>query len=265
MGIVRVQAPTIAAATASATTITNTFGSDITAGSLLVAFAAGSSGATQTMSSTGAPTWTKIAQFTETGGSGNDISIHYCLNAPGGATTVTCTYSVSSSFRALVVAEYSGVATSAALDKNTTGLETAATSTPTDTAMVTTANGELVVSALQFRNATSPASAGSGYSMIAVDQASGVGVDFGAEDQIQATAGSIAPTFTLTTASAASAIMSATFLPADAAAGFQFVPPKLSAMPGPPGMFSPAPWTADPPPAAPTDVPYVISQYDGYF
>jgi hypothetical protein len=231
MAIVRVQAPAIAAASASATTITNTFASNVTAGNLLVAFGCGNTGTTFTFSSTGSPTWVKLAQFTETGGSGNDLSIAYCANCPSGATTVTLTFSASSSFRGLVIAEYSGAATSGVLDQNTTGHETAATATPTDNSMTTTANGDLIVSALVFRNATSPASAGSGYSMIAVDQASGVGLDFGAEDQIQSSAGSIAATFTLTTASAASAIMSAAFKAATAGSTPQpLVVPGLAAI-----------------------------------
>jgi hypothetical protein len=223
MAIVRVQAPAIVAATATATTVASTFVSNVTATNLLVAFAAAQTGATHTFSSTGSPTWVKTAQYTETGGTGQDISIGYCQNAPGGATTVTCTYGSTVPFRALVIAEYSGAATSGALDKNTTGLTTAATATPTDTAMVTTADGDLIVAALAFRNATSPASAGSGYSMIAVDQATGVGIDFAAEDRVQATAGSIAATFNLTAGTAASGIMSASFKAVAVGTGTPFV------------------------------------------
>jgi hypothetical protein len=213
MAIARVQAPAFAGATAAGATITNTFGSNVTATDLLLAFTVGATtGGNHVVTSPGA-TWARIAQFDDTGGSGNRMAIHYAMNAPGGATTVTNTYSVpaSAGSRGIIIAEYSGAATSAALDKSTTGQTTAATATPTDTSMTTTANGELIVSCMIFRNATSPASAGAGYSMIAVDQASGLGIDFAAEDRIQAAAGAIAPTFTLTAGTAASAIMSATF------------------------------------------------------
>jgi hypothetical protein len=213
MAIVRVQAPAVASATITGTTITNTFGANVTAGNLLVAMAVGQTGATQTYSSTGAPTWTKIAQFTETGGSGQDFSLAYCLNCPGGATTVTLTYSVTKQFRGLIIAEYSGAAIAAALDKNTTGLTTGLTATPTDTSMTTTANGELIVSICIFRNATRPASAGAGFTAIGIDNTNS---NFGGEDQIQASAGAIAPSFTLTAGTAASGIMSATFMAAAA-------------------------------------------------
>jgi hypothetical protein len=218
MAIARVQAPAITASLANATTVTATFVSNVTAGNLLVASCTGTSGFTQTYSSTGSPVWVKTAQFTETGGSGGALSIGYCKNAPGGATTVTVTFSGSAGARALVIAEYSGADTTAPLDQSTAGLEIVTSATPTDTAMVTTVNGALIVAGLIFRNATSPASAGSGYSMIAVDQATGVGVDFGAEDRIQASAGSIAATFTLTAGTANSGIMSAAFKPAAVAA-----------------------------------------------
>lgn len=208
MGISRVQAPAIASNSASGANITNTFGSNVTAGSLLLAFGTSSPAQTQTFSSTGSPTWTKIAQFTDTGGSGAAIAIAYCLSAPAGATTVTLTYATSTGFRALVIAEYSWGGATGALDKSTPGLTTGLVTNPTDSAMVTTANGDLIVSCLVFRNATRPASAGSGFSAISIDNAT---CNFGAEDQIQATAGSIAPSWTLTTGSAASAIMSAAF------------------------------------------------------
>lgn len=212
MAIVRVQTPAGAFTSAAATTQTNTFGSNVTAGNLIVAAASASTtaGPTITFSSTGSPTWVKTNQFFESGAS-NLFAIGYCQNCPGGATTVTATYSASLSLRCLIVAEYSGAATSSVLDQSTTGKSTAAVTNPTDDAMVTTANGDLIFVAFSFRNATSPASAGSGYSMIAVDQASGIGADFGAEDIIQASAGSISATFTVTGGSLGSGIMSAAF------------------------------------------------------
>jgi hypothetical protein len=223
MAIVRVQAPNIAAnSTAGQTTITNTFGSNVTAGSLLVACGVGGAdGSTQTYSSTGGPTWNKIAQFSDTGGSGEAISIGYSMAAPAGATTVTLTFASATQFKALAIGEYSGAASSAALDKNTTGLTTGLTATPTDSSMTTIADGELIVCCLLFRNATRPASVGAGYTAIGtIDNSI---VNFGAEDRIQATQGAIAPTWTLTAGTAASAIMSATFKAAAAAAGTPFV------------------------------------------
>lgn len=267
MAIARVQNPDIVASQASATTITNTFVSDVTAGNLLVAFACGATGGgAHTYSSTGSPPWSKTAQFSDTGGSTLDLSIAYCLNAPAGPTTITVTYAASASFRGLVIAEYAGAAISAALDKNTTGLTTGNTATPTDSSMTTRANGELVVSALIFRNATSPASPGAGFTEIAIDQATEVGIDFGAEDQIQAAAGAIAPSWVLTAGTAPSAIMSATFLALEAEAP---IPGPVLFWPGDGPLAASrllwAPGDTTPAAAAPERAPIFPSQYGGYY
>jgi hypothetical protein len=261
MGIARVQAPAISQNAATSTTITNAFGSNVAAGNLLVAVCGGgASGVTHTVTSPGA-TWVKIAEFLETG-SPQVFSLHYAANAPGGATTVTNTYSVTTQFRGLIIAEYSGAAISGVLDVNTTGLETAATTTPTDNAMVTTAPGDLIVSALSFRNATSPISAGAGYTLIDADTT--LVSDIGAEDRIQASAGSIAATFTVTGGSVASGIMSAAFKAA--VAGSQYQAPS-------PSWFLQqrrwVPWQGSGAdlPAAPAGlwVPGTESQYGGYY
>jgi hypothetical protein len=166
------------------------------------------SGSTTSLSSTGSPTWTKTAEFTDASSTGLRISIWYCMNAPAGAATVTATFSVSSDFRGLIIAEYSGAATASALDVNTPGRSAPASTTPTDTAMTTTANGDLIISTLVFRNADKPATAGSGFTAIAIDNTI---INFAAEDRIQASAGSIASTFTLTAGTLTSGIMSAAF------------------------------------------------------
>ena len=210
MAIARVQTPGLASGGTNATSTPSTFGSPVTAGNLLVAFASAGTtvGPTITFSSTGSPAWVKTAQAYESGASAM-YALGYCLNAPGGTTTVTATLSASLTNRGLIIAEYSGVALAAALDKFTAGKSTAAVTNPTDDAMVTTADGELIVSLLIFRNATNPSSPGAGFSSIAADTA--LVCDLAAEDRIQASAGSIAPAFTVTGGSLASGIMSAAF------------------------------------------------------
>jgi hypothetical protein len=223
MPIARAQAPVSVSNAANGTSIAVAFGSNVTAGNLLVAFASVDTTNTPsiTFSSTGAPTWVTIATFTEAGAAAR-FAIGYCVNAPGGATTVTATFSQNNSLRSIHIVEYSGAAIAAVLDKNTTGLSTAPVTNPTDTAMITTAAGDLIVSALIYRNATSPATAGAGYSFIGNDSTVS---DFAAEDQIQTSAGSIATTFTVTGGSLASGIMSAAFKAATAG-------PQPSARPG---------------------------------
>jgi hypothetical protein len=261
MGIARVQAPALSQNAATATTITNTFGSNVTAGNLLVAVCGGGTSVTHTVTSPGA-TWVKVAEFTETG-SPQVFSLHYAANSPGGATTVTCTYSATSPFRGLIIAEYSGAAVSGALDVNTTGLETAATTTPTDNAMVTTADGDLIVSALAFRNATSPISAGAGYTLIAADTS--LISDIGAEDRIQSGRGSIAATFTVTGGSVASGIMSVAFR---AAAVWVSSGDRRGRWPGPgpnqTGRFSQAKHSTVPGPAAITPPVYTTEGFITY-
>jgi hypothetical protein len=67
------------------------------------------------------------------------------MNAVAGATTVTFNFSASTTSPRLSINEYSGVATSTALDK-TSSLKTDSqvTSHNTGTAVTTTANGELI-------------------------------------------------------------------------------------------------------------------------
>jgi hypothetical protein len=207
----RIQAPAVAANVAVAANITNTFDANVTAGNALLAFVGvgGGSNPTITVSSTGGPTWVKVAQFLDAGNSGEIISIWYCLNAPAGPTTVTAAFSPSADFRTLIIAEYTNVAAVSALDVNTPGKTTAPTTTPTDDAMVTTAAQDLIVSCLVFRNATSPAWAGPGFVPIGIDQATGAGCDFGAEDSVQGLAGSISPSWNVTGGSVGSGILSA--------------------------------------------------------
>jgi hypothetical protein len=214
VGIARAQAPVSVASAAGGTTIAATFGSNVTAGSLLVAFVGvdNLNTPTITVDSTGSPPgWVVKTPFVETSGGNLKFTIAYLPNAPAGATTITATFSVSSGARSIHIVEYSGAATSNVLDQSTAGKETAAVTNPTDDAMVTTAAGDLIVSVLAYRNANAPASVGAGYTLVGNDSAV---ADLIAEEQNQSSAGSIAPTFTVTGGSLGSGIMSAAFFAA---------------------------------------------------
>jgi hypothetical protein len=201
VAIARVQSPT--AANGSGTSVAKAFGSNVTAGSLLVAFATTDGSGTFTFSSTGAPSWANITPFL-CSISGQWISIGYCKNAPAGATTVTCTFGAGGSFNGLIVSEYSGADAGAPLDVNTAGQNLSSSSTPTDSPMSAT-GADLVVSYLMLASAAT-ISAGSGFTIIQQDTTDGAA----AEDQILAGGGSIAPSFSLSSAQA-SGIMSAAF------------------------------------------------------
>jgi hypothetical protein len=207
--ITRAQAPVANANAAAATSIAATFGSNVTAGNLLVAFVAASTnaGTAITFSSTGSPTWVTTSSAFEAGAQ-LVYAIGYCKNAPSGATTITATFAGSYTLRSIFIVEYSGADTTAPLDQFTAGKSTAPVTNPTDDAMVTTQNGDLIVALGTYRAATSPASVGAGYTLIGDDSA--VAKLF-TEEQIQSAAGSIAATFNVTGGSLASGIMSASF------------------------------------------------------
>jgi hypothetical protein len=210
MAIVRVQAPAPATSATNVTSIAQTFGSNVTAGNLLVAVASvqDATAPTLTFSSTGSPTWVKTAQFDDSSSSAQIIAIGYCQNAPAGATTVTCSFPSGGGPVAIIIAEYSGAATTGALDQNTAGTTTAATTTPTDTAMVTTANGDLIVGVITYRNASKPITVGASYTLIGNESTN---TNLAAEDRVQASAGSIATTWTVTGGTVPSGVMSASF------------------------------------------------------
>jgi hypothetical protein len=113
------------------------------------------------------------------------LGMCYAANVKAGANTVTVTYGGGArAWRALVIAEYSGVVGPAALDKvaSNVGTGTAVTSQ----ALVPTQNGDLIVSVVDVDDSSTPTfHAGAGVYAAA-------GVDLTVEDQVQATAGSIA-------------------------------------------------------------------------
>lgn len=131
-----------------------------------------------------------------TQGSFSNIEIWYSMNITGGTTpTVTVTLSGASVYRpAVCIREYSGVATTNALDTVGFITSTSATAfTPNALASSRTINGLVVIGA--HCNATGTWSAGAGFSNIQTQNASTTG-DQGSEDKIVSVSGTQSGTIT---------------------------------------------------------------------
>ena len=186
-----VQSPA-AATVFSGTTIALAYGSDVTAGSLLSCWIYanhGISGVADSRSQTFSPA------VNVTDGATYSLANYYFLNTAGGADTVTVTFAGAVTYASLQCAEYSGVATSAALDQATSNSQTdpgTAANAITSGNVTTTTNGQLILgwtSALVVGAGT--VSAGTSYT-----GRINVFGDTLFEDRVQASAGSIAATFT---------------------------------------------------------------------
>jgi hypothetical protein len=142
----------------------------------------------------GSNTYTLVNNNTN-GAGGGRISNAYAMNIAGFTGTITGTFSGAALWSSLQCHEVSGAATTGALDKSTAGgVNTSSTATDavTITGVTTTANGEYVIAALVVTNGNT-AAAGTNYTQRISNN--GVTREF-SEDQIQSSAGAIAPTFT---------------------------------------------------------------------
>lgn len=197
MAIAYVQAPA-AATVFSGTTISLAFGSNVTAGSMLCAHINANHGISGVADSR-SQTYTSAVNVTD--GATYSLATYYFLNTTGGACTVTVTFAGAVTFASLQVAEYSGVATSSALDKTANNSQTdpgTAADAITSGSVTPTTDGQLILgwtSALVVGGST--VSAGSGFT-----GRINVFGDILFEDQIQTSAGAIAATFTTTSATA---------------------------------------------------------------
>lgn len=194
-----------APANGTGTSIAKAFSSNVTAGNTLVAFATTDPNTTHTFSSPG-DTWQTIGPFFESG-AGQTISIGVCFNATGGAKTVTCTFGATGIFLGIIIAEFSNTPAYTALDVKTTGQHVANGNPVTDASMVTTANGDLVVSLTIMDSTGVTVTAGTGFTLLTQDTTDLMSAEF----QTQSSAGSIAPTFNVS-ANANAGIISAAFL-----------------------------------------------------
>ncbi len=128
--------------------------------------------------------------------------LFFSANITGGAGSVTCTLSELQNYRRMGIAEYSGVATTTPLDGSANNLQAGAPTTTdgvTSTSITTTAAGDLIFAATQNVSEANPGgatiSAGTGFTARKI---TGTGNGIGRmEDQVQAAAGAIAGTFTI--------------------------------------------------------------------
>ena len=196
-----VQNPT--AANGSGTTVAKAFGSNVTAGNMLVAFATTDHNTTHTFSSPG-DVWQTVGTFFESG-AGQSISIGVCFGASGGAKTVTATFGTTGTFNGIIIAEFSNSPAYTALDVNTPGQHVTGGNPVTDASMTTTADGDLVVSCTIMDAGGVTVTAGTGFTLLTQDTTDLMSAEF----QTQSSAGSIAPTFNVSTAANAGIISAA--------------------------------------------------------
>jgi hypothetical protein len=181
------------------------YGSNVTAGSLLLASVTWHANTGQTISGCTdslTQTWTQVGStVTVNSDSGGDWShaVFRFYNSAGGANTVTCTLSANTFEKSIVISEYSGIATTDALDQTAGQAQVdpgTATDAVTSTAVTTTANNELVYGASFGRcGGSSVLNSGTGFTS-RHDAFDGVASCIVVEDKNLVSAGTAAATFT---------------------------------------------------------------------
>ncbi|MEO6513267.1 MAG: hypothetical protein ABIR37_01150 [Candidatus Saccharimonadales bacterium] len=188
--------------TPAASSINIAFDLSNTAGSLLVAGISWSSGglgnAPTSVTDTRGNSWTLYSTPVYDSPNAQGLTFAYAVNCAAGANTVTVNYGTASDYQRVTVAEYSGVATSSPIDivASNVAANTNATDNVTSTAATTTVNGDLIWGHSQKDNGFVTQAPGTGFT-----QREYLASDYLAEDLIQATAGSIAATWTYNVAS----------------------------------------------------------------
>lgn len=193
MAVAKVQSKAFDRGFTAATTAAATFSSALTSGSVLVAMA--TIGANTTIAfSDGTNTWTNIVTR-YWANVGYNVALAWAPNTLTTAATVTATFGASGSFGTIAVGEFSGVATTSAVDVSTVGNNNSATTAPVDVSMTTTVAGDLILSAIGSDGGV--VSAGSGYTLLEPPAATSCTA---MEWQVQSSAGAIAPAFVQATA-----------------------------------------------------------------
>ena len=194
MAVAHIQT-TYATSDASATTIACAFASNVTAGSLLVvtaAWADGGVGNAPTITDTRGNTYSPAgsAHFDTPNGQGQHT--YYVPNTTAGANTVTATFSTATTYRRIEVTEVSGGATTSPVDAVSKFIGTSTTSTDSVTSgsATTTTAGCYIYGAFQRDGNTVTITSGTGFTQ----RLNLTDVDI--EDMTQASAGSVAATWT---------------------------------------------------------------------
>ncbi|PYS12164.1 MAG: hypothetical protein DMG15_15320 [Acidobacteria bacterium] len=178
---------------ATATNIAQAFGSSNTAGNFIVAAVSAENNPALTCSDSQGNAYS-IATTQYDNINNQFLAICYAPNIRAGANTVTATLSASAGYRRLLIHEYAGIVSVSPVDvtaKNMANGNTFTDSTIT-TAALTTVAGDLIFSAVMDDEGTNNISVGTGFTL----RQSVNNKDLASEDQVQASAGSIAGTYT---------------------------------------------------------------------
>lgn len=154
-------------------------------------------------------------------------ALYIAPNAAAGPNTVTVTFDGSAQFTGLIIAEYSGIATTSPADGTPAG-QTASGTTATDN--VTSGNtttglaGDLILGVVVDTDGNSTITGGTGFTKRGASQTSGLSL----EDLVQGSAGAIAATWTRSVSGRYAAITAAFKA---ASGGTQAPPPSPFVMP----------------------------------
>lgn len=168
-----------------------TYNSALTVDSILIATANTAIDTPMTFSDNQGNTWNLISSVYSSS-VGYRINIAWAYHSGNTAPTVTASWTGNSVFRGMFISEFSGVATSSPVDATTAGKSIgsfAAQTTPTDDALTTTKDNDLVISVIGTSGTT--ITAGSGFTLVEPVNASSTAMEWG----VKTPAGSIAPSF----------------------------------------------------------------------
>lgn len=192
---------------AAATSIGVAYTSNTTAGNLLVAVVTwGSTDVTPTIADTQLNSWSEAGTHLWDATNTTGQAMFYVPNNAGGANTVTVSFGSSVDFRGLIIGEYSGIATSSALDTtaaNTAGL--AGVSGAVDyytstTATTTVANVVLIGGIANIDGAGTTVQVGTGFVERQETAAIGALVRLQMQDAVMVNAGGVDSTWTIAAA-----------------------------------------------------------------
>ncbi len=183
------------------------FAANVTAGSLLVLWISWDATSGQTVTGVAdnhSATWTKATAASMHDATNNQSgSLYYLENAASGATTVTATFSANTTFIRVVVGEWDGVATTAALDQATVAnaTNTTATDNISSGATATLAQAsELVISGALDDANNATFTGGTGYTRRVISAATS-GFDAALEDKTVSATTAVTGTWTGSVAS----------------------------------------------------------------
>lgn len=185
-----------------------TFPASNTAGNWIgVVIRAGKAGQVLTVSDSRGNTYRQAVQFNQTldAPNGETLAIYYAENIAAGANTVTISESVTNNTLRFAILEYSGVATANSLD--VTAAAQGSGTTLNSGAATTTANGDLILGAVATADGVTY-TAGTGYTIEERTPAA-PNTKLIAEDAIQAAAGPVSVSATLSLSDNGGALLAA--------------------------------------------------------